>query len=534
MNQRSFSVFVIGLLGVSAIGCSDDGAGSGDSELSGTATLEVKQAPSDARCLRITAAGRRADVSDFDLSPGVRTIFRLDGLPTGKVTFKGEAFAQTCRNVSQGTVPGWISDSVLATIATNPRANVELTMRRNGRANVGVDFEVDLPLRFATYNASLNRNSEGQLVLDLDNPSSAQPRVIAEVIQRTNPDVVLINEFDYDPAGTAADLFRTNFLEVSQNGAPPVYYAYAFVAPSNTGIASGFDLNDNGVTVTTPLAAGYGDDALGFGQFVGQFGMAVFSKLPIVGKDIRTFQNFLWKDMPDALLPDDASTPEPGDFYSEEELAIFPLSSKSHWDIPVAFGDRIIHVLASHPTPPVFDGTEDRNGRRNNDEIRLWADYVTPGAGDYIYDDTGVFGGLDESAAFVILGDQNSDPLDGDSIPGSIQQLLENPRVNTSRTPTSEGAVEQAALQGGANASHRSDPKFDTADFADGAPGNLRADYVLPSDNLVIVDSTPILGNSGPSVFWPLTTDPLFPLVGVFPFPSSDHKLVQVSVDFSD
>ena len=138
-----------------------------------------------------------------------------------------------------------------------------------------------------------------------------------------------------------------------------------------------------------------------------------------------------------------------------------------------------------------------------------------------IYDDDGSTGGLRPGSAFVIAGDQNSDPLDGDSIPGSIQQLLDNPRVNTSVTPVSDGAVEAAALQGGANATHRSDPAFDTADFSDSAPGNLRADYVLPSRSLRILDA---------AVFWPMQADPLFRLTGVFPFPSSDHRLVWVDV----
>jgi hypothetical protein len=123
---------------------------------------------------------------------------------------------------------------------------------------------------------------------------------------------------------------------------------------------------------------------------------------------------------------------------------------------------------------------------------------------------------------FVIAGDQNSDPLDGDSIPGAIQQLLDHPLVNTQVTPASAGGPEQAALQGGANVTHLSDPAFDTADFADSAPGNLRADYVLPRRNLKIVDA---------AVFWPTTDDPLFPLVGVFPFPSSDHKLVWIDIN---
>ena len=64
---------------------------------------------------------------------------------------------------------------------------------------------------------------------------------------------------------------------------------------------SGFDLNNNG-------AIGGPDDALGFGFFPGQYGMVVYSKYPIATDEVRTFRNFLWKDMPGALLPDDPNT----------------------------------------------------------------------------------------------------------------------------------------------------------------------------------------------------------------------------------
>jgi hypothetical protein len=376
-------------------------------------------------------------------------------------------------------------------------------------ASVGAKSQA---VRFATFNASLNRNSTGQLVADLSTPNNAQAASVAEIIQRMNPDVLLINEFDFDADGTAAELFRTNYLEVPHNGAAAITdYDYYFVAPSNTGIPSGFDLNNNG-------AVGGPDDAYGFGFFPGQFGMAVFSRYPIDADAVRTFQMFLWKDMPGAMLPDDPATAAPADWYSPAELDVFRLSSKSHWDLPIEIGAKTVHFLVSHPTPPVFDGPEDRNGTRNYDEIRFWADYVTPGAtSSYIYDDAGELGGLEPGASFVIAGDQNSDPLDGDSIPGSIQQLTEHPLINTKVTPRSDGAAEAAALQGGANATHESDPQFDTADFADGAPGNLRADYVLPRKNLQIV---------GSGVFWPKQADPLFYLTGVFPFPSSDHRAV--------
>jgi hypothetical protein len=369
-------------------------------------------------------------------------------------------------------------------------------------------------VRFATFNASLNRNNAGDLAAELALPGSAQPDVIAEIIQRTRPDVLLINEFDYDPVALAD--FQTNYLSVAHGTAAPIYYPYTYIAPSNTGIYSGFDLDNSG-------AAGdfVPNDSFGFGFFPGQYGMAVYSMYPIDFDNIRTFQLFLWKDMPGALLPDDPDTTEPADWYSTEELEVFRLSSKSHWDVPILIGGKTVHFLTSHPTPPVFDGPEDRNGTRNYDEIRFWADYVIPSRSGYIYDDAGTMGGLAPGAMFVIAGDQNSDPFDGDSIPGSAQQLLEHPLVNTKVTPSSEGGVEQAALQGGANETHLGDPAFDTADFSDGAPGNLRADYVLPRKNLRIVDA---------AIFWPTTDDPLFALVGTYPFPSSDHRLVWVDV----
>ena len=318
------------------------------------------------------------------------------------------------------------------------------------------------PLRVATYNLSLNRNAAGQLVSDLSTPGNAQARTVAEVIQRANPDVVLLNEFDYVEGGAAVDLFRTNYLEIGQNGAAPVTYPYAFVAPSNTGVPSGFDLNNDGVV-------GGGDDAFRFGLFPGQYGMVVLSKHPIQAENVRTFQNFLWKDMPGALLPDDPATAAPNDWFTPAELAVVRLSSKSHWDVPISVGKHTVHVLASHPTPPTFDGPEDRNGRRNHDEIRFWADYITPGASRYIVDDAGRTGGLKPVDSFVILGDQNADPLDGDSVDAAIDQLLGNRRIQDP-LPSSAGAVEAAALQGGANATHEGDPRYDTADFADTAP----------------------------------------------------------------
>ena len=388
-------------------------------------------------------------------------------------------------------------------------------------------------VRFSSFNASLNRSSAGGLITDLSTPNNQQAKNVAETIQRVNPDVLLINEFDYDSSNTALNLFQQNYLSVSQNGATPINYPFRYTAPSNTGIASGLDLDNNGSAVTQIGVNGYGNDAFGFGDFPGQYGMAVYSKYPIDTANIRTFQNFLWKDMPGALLPDNSSTPAANDYYSPAELNVFRLSSKSHWDVPININGEIVHALVSHPTPPVFDGPEDRNGKRNHDEIRFWADYVTLGEGNYIYDDRSTVGGLAPNASFVIMGDQNADPFDGDSFDNAIWQLLDNSRVNTGVTstiPASLGGIQQVA-DGGNNVNQKGNPAFDTADFGDAGnnPGNLRVDYVLPSADLPINDA---------AVFWPLTTDPLYRLVGDRQTPdntpTSDHSLVWADIAVGD
>src|SRR5687767_6698210 len=114
-------------------------------------------------------------------------------------------------------------------------------------------------VRFSTFNASLNRNNAGELLPALRSGTDPQIRNVAETIQRVRPDVLLINEFDFFEGGEALRLFQQNYLSVSQRGAQPIEFPHTFVAPSNTGIHSGHDLNNNGAIVSVPDALGYGD-----------------------------------------------------------------------------------------------------------------------------------------------------------------------------------------------------------------------------------------------------------------------------------
>ena len=384
-------------------------------------------------------------------------------------------------------------------------------------------------VRFATFNVSLYGEGPGEVSQRLAAATDPQASALAEIIQRVQPDVLLLNEVDFDQQGTLVATFENNYLAVGQDfsesaegPAPPLRFPYRYLAPSNTGIHSGADLDRNGRTDATLGSQDYGGDCWGFGRYPGQYAMVLLSRFPIVHSQVRTFRTFLWKDMPGARLPDDSATERGADWYSDEVLREFPLSSKSHWDVPIQVGHQVVHVLVSHPTPPTYDGPEDRNGRRNHDEIRFWVDYVAGGEeAAYIYDDAGGRGGLPSGARFVIMGDLNGDPHDGDGREG-ISQLLASPRLADCPPPQSEGALQQSKLQKGANSTHQGDPRYDTLDAADDpGPGNLRLDYVLPASGLKCVAS---------GVFWPKNDDKQFHLVGTHPFPSSDHRLVWVDV----
>ena len=361
--------------------------------------------------------------------------------------------------------------------------------------------------RIATFNIAMGLDHAGQLSEALASGSDERLQQVAEILQRVRPDIVLFNEFDYDPAVDAAALLNRNYLARPQNGQEPIEYPFHFRAPVNTGVDSGADLDGDGKT-------GGPGDAWGFGRFPGQYGMLVLSRYPIDTGRSRTFREFRWSALLGARRP---MNPDGTPFHPEATWQSLRLSSKSHWDVVIEPGEKPLHLLVHHPTPPVFDGPENRNGLRNFDEIRFWLDYTQPGGARYLVDDQGVSGGIEPGAAFVIAGDFNSDPQDGDSEPGAVGQLLQAAWINGDCTPVSQGALAAANAQGGVNRQHRGNPAADTADFNDRYTGNLRLDYLLPSMNLTV---------TGCGVFWPAEGEPGFELVSV-----SDHRLVWLDVE---
>jgi hypothetical protein len=364
-------------------------------------------------------------------------------------------------------------------------------------------------ITFATYNVSMEAenyvprgtkgNSEKVLIQELSTGTNTQIKNIASIIQTVRPDVILLNEFDYigDPA-SGVQAFIKNYLNKDQSGSKAIDYPYFYYSTVNTGQPSPFDLNNDGKFDKL------GNDAWGFGNYPGQYGMMLLSRFPIDTQNIRTFQHFKWKDMPDhhKTVKADGS-----DWYTPEAWTQFPLSSKSHWDVPVRIGGNVVHILASHPTPPTFDGAEDRNGKRNFDEIRFWKDYITDASSAYIYDDKGMRGGLKSGSRFVIMGDQNASPDEGNAITEGIRSLVAHPLVNNDSQPESIGGAQHSPD----NAFAKNHTAF----------WRMRADYVLPSRKGFSIKSS--------GVFWPAKGEPMWELVEKRES-SSDHRLVWVKV----
>lgn len=302
-------------------------------------------------------------------------------------------------------------------------------------------------LRLATLNAELERDGPGLLLRDILRGDDPQIDALARVVARVAPDILLLQGVDYDLEARALTALRDR---IAQDG--PVY-PHIFALRPNTGLPTGLDMDGDG-------RLGEPEDAQGYGAFSGQGGMAVLSRHPVIGAEARDFGATLWREVPGALLPQRDGAPWP----SVEAQAALLLSTVAHWVVPVALPDGRLDLLAFHAGPPVFDGPEDRNGRRNHDEVLFWRHYMD-----------GLFGPAAQ-ARFVVIGDANQDPDKGDARREAIRALLADPRLQDPR-PTREGT-------GG----------LDTVDWPLPGPGPLRVSYVLPSRDWQV---------AGAGVHWP-------------------------------
>lgn len=305
-------------------------------------------------------------------------------------------------------------------------------------------------LRIATFNTELSRDGPGLLLRDIERGTDPQVAAVADVIAAAQPDVLALQGIDWDYEGRALAALAGRLADEGLS------FPYRVSLQPNAGLPppAPLDLDGDG-------RVGGPRDNQGYGRFRGQGGIALLSRLPVGYEEIRDFSDLLWRDLPDALLP---QHPDGRPFPSPEAQTVQRLSSTGHWLVPVELPDgRRLNVMTFHATPPVFDGPEDRNGRRNHDEIRLW---------QLLLD--GQFGPVPD-APFVIAGDANLDPEQGEGRKQAIRNLLADPRLQDPKPQSAKGGTATVAWQGA---------------------GQIRVDYVLPSAGLTV---------TGSGVAWPDT-----------------------------
>ena len=309
------------------------------------------------------------------------------------------------------------------------------------------------------WNAELQRNGPGLLLRDIVGGRDPQVAAVVDVLVRLDADIVVLTNLDHDPALQALSALEQR---LRQAGRP---YPHLYAPRPNSGQPTGFDIDGDG-RKSGP------EDAQSWGRFPGQGGTAVLSRLPLLRDRAQDFSAFLWADLPQANLPPGM---DPG------LTAIQRLPSHSHVVLPVLLpGDRPLSLMVWHASPPVFDGAEDRNGRRNADEAAFWHHFLD-----------GRIAAPPPAPPFVLLGTANLDPVDGDGDPVALQALLHHPALARLVPRGTHGRQEPG---------HLGDPAHDTALFAE--TGGLRVEYLLPSRDLRIMDS---------GVLWPPAPDPLTP-----------------------
>lgn len=280
----------------------------------------------------------------------------------------------------------------------------------------------------------MSRKGPGLLLRDIVRGGDPQIDAVVRVITTARPDILALQGFDYDlkhsALGAFADAVRTA-------GGPD--YSFRFALPSNAGRATDLDLDGDGRT-------GGPGDAQGYGAFFGAGAMAILSRHPVLAQDAQDFSDLLWTDLPGAIPPVVEGTPFP----SSAAQRIQRLSSSGHWIVPIEVPELgRLDLLTFHAAPPVFDGPEDRNGRRNHDEVMFWHLLLEGKLSGPIRKD------------FVLLGDANLDSQRGDGRRVAIARLLNHPKLQ--------------------------DPMPNTPTVTWEQTGPMRVDYLLPSISLTVV-----------------------------------------------
>ncbi len=209
---------------------------------------------------------------------------------------------------------------------------------------------------------------------------------LVKVITAALPDVLVLTGFDNDAGDLALAQFAARF-----GGKFPYFRGLV----GNEGRESGLDLDGDG-------KLGGWADALGFGKFPGNAGMAILTRYPILS--VSNENEILWTGVEGAGMPRRSD----GSYFLRSDVAVkIPVFSHGFFEVDIDLGDSVLTVFASYLSPPVFDGPEDMNGLRNAAELQTIAGLLK-----------------DRSEPFALLADLNNDPQKGEGHKAPLLELL--------------------------------------------------------------------------------------------------------------
>src|SRR5262245_34647873 len=114
MSKNIIGLGFVGAAVLAIVGCG--GEGTEQEELLGSAEIQITQVPADVSCVRITAAGSRVSQQAFNVMAGQSSVLAMQGLPTGTVTFSGDAFNTPCSQVGPMSTANYVADPVVAQV----------------------------------------------------------------------------------------------------------------------------------------------------------------------------------------------------------------------------------------------------------------------------------------------------------------------------------------------------------------------------------------------------------------------------------
>lgn len=277
------------------------------------------------------------------------------------------------------------------------------------------------------------------MLRDLLSGKDDQAEAALRVIAAADADVLVLMDVDWDHGGLGLAALERRLADLGQA------YPHTLALRPNSGMPSGVDLDGDGTTHEAR-------DAMGYGWFTGDSGLAILSRVPL--GEVRDESAVIWSTRSDAA-----------DLLPEAARATVPLATTAQWIVPLRLSTGTATLITLSAGTPVFDGPEDRNGLRNRDELVFVTEQAAIGPNP------------------IVMGRANQDPDRGEGIRDALRALLDLPTLQDPVPRAPNGTDDTVAWDG---------------------PGPMRVDYVLPPRAWTVTAS---------GVIWPDPDDALRELV---------------------